>query len=72
MDGLESLAGAMPQLNGLIATVMLERHRLWWTESSQQVAPCLLVHRGLPAACSFTALLDGQWLAHGWQGSGAR
>lgn len=72
LHGLEPLAGAMPQLNRWIAAVTLEGHGLWWTEGSHQVAPCLLVHRGLPAADSFTALLDGQWLAHGWQGSGAQ
>lgn len=72
LDGLEPLAGAMPQLSRLIAAVALEGHGLWWTEGSQQVAPCLLVHRGLPAASAFTALLDGEWLARGWEGSGAR
>jgi len=72
LEGLESIATAMPQLSRSIAAASLEGHSLWWTEGSQQVAPCLLLYRGLPAASSFTALFDGQWLAHGWQGSGAQ
>jgi hypothetical protein len=33
----------------------------WWTDGSQQVAPCLAVCRGLPAPTGFAALLDGRW-----------
>ncbi len=69
LASLESLSGAIPQLSRVIAAAAMEGHSLWWTQGSQQVAPCVLVHRGLPAARSFTALLDGQWQLHGWQGT---
>ena len=71
LPDLDALGGAIPQLSRMIAAATLEGHSLWWTQGSQQVAPCVLVHPGLPAARSFTALLDGQWRAHGWHGSNA-
>jgi len=38
----------------------------WWTNGSEHVEPCLLVCEGLPTPESFSALLDGQWQARGW------
>jgi type VI secretion system protein ImpM len=49
-----------------LASAALDAHSVWWTDGSPQVAPCLLVCRGMPAAVAFAALLDGDWQAHGW------
>ena len=49
-----------------VAGAALHEQSLWWTDGSQQIVPCMLVCRGLPAAASFVALLDGQWREHGW------
>ena len=38
----------------------------WWTDGSQQVAPCLAVCAGLPQPAGFAAMLDGAWPARGW------
>ncbi len=38
----------------------------WWTHGSEHVEPCLLICEGLPTPESFSALLDGQWQARGW------
>lgn len=38
----------------------------WWTDGSQQVAPCLARCRGLPPPVAFAALLDGRWAQRGW------
>ncbi len=46
------------RLLGAIAAAALEGQSLWWTDGSAEVAPCLVVCRGLPA---FSALLDGDW-----------
>ena len=52
-----------------IAGAALQEHSLWWSDGSQQIAPCMLVSHGLPAADSFVALLDGTWSANGWNGA---
>lgn len=39
---------------------------LWWTDGSAVVAPSLLMTRGLPDPASFSAMLDGEWAAAGW------
>lgn len=39
----------------------------WWSDGSEQIAPCLLHCNGLPPAAGFAAMLDGQWTARGWQ-----
>lgn len=57
--------GGQPDLP-VLAGAALHGHSLWWTDGSPRVAPCLLVCVGLPAAAAFTALLDGDWRAHGW------
>ncbi len=59
-------AGLPEQLAKAVANAALAGHSLWWTDGSPQVAPCLLVCRGLPAPAACAALLDGRWQAHGW------
>ena len=56
-------AGEVPTL---AHEVLGEECSAWWTEGSQQVAPCLAVCRGLPAPAGFAALLDGRWTGRGW------
>jgi type VI secretion system protein ImpM len=63
------LANAPAALLHRVAAAALDGHSLWWTSGAPQVAPCLLVCRGLPAAAAFPALLDGEWQAHGWPGA---
>lgn len=70
LAGLAQPGAAMPALTEALANVLLAGHSMWWTEGSQLVPPCVLVHRGLPVAGSFTALLDGQWQLHGWRQPG--
>ena len=43
---------------------------VWWGHGSEIVAPSFAMSRGLPAQGRFTALLDGNWSAHGWSESG--
>jgi type VI secretion system protein ImpM len=43
---------------------------VWWTEGSGASAPAWLSLRGLPTADRFGAMLNGQWLEHGWQDLG--
>jgi type VI secretion system protein ImpM len=44
---------------------------LWWTDGSAVVAPSWLLTRGLPDAGSYSAMLDGDWAAAGWNVAGA-
>jgi type VI secretion system protein ImpM len=39
---------------------------LWWTDGSAVVAPSWLMTRGLPHPSSYSAMLDGEWAAAGW------
>jgi len=39
----------------------------FWGSGSELVAPGVLLSNGLPAANMFTALLSGNWSAHGWR-----
>ena len=64
------LASASSGLLRAVAGSALHGHSLWWTDGSPRVAPCLLVCRALPAPAAFTALLDGDWNGHGWDGVG--
>ena len=49
-----------------VAGAALHEHSLWWTDGSQQIAPCMLVCAGLPAAAGFVAMLDGSWSSPQW------
>ena len=51
-------AGELP---ALARAALAVGQSAWWTEGSQQVAPCLAICRGLPASRKFAALLDGRW-----------
>ena len=60
-------ANASSSLVYTIAQAALHGQAVWWTDGSPQVAPCVLVCRGMPPPAGFTALLDGGWEGHGWQ-----
>lgn len=45
---------------------LLGGYSLWWTEGSEQVAPCTLLCAGLPEAGQMAAMLDGDWHRWGW------
>jgi len=67
-----ALAQARADGGGLAATIAeaaLAGQCLWWTDGSPQVAPCLMLSRGLPSAGAFAALLDGDCRRHGWSGA---
>jgi type VI secretion system protein ImpM len=39
---------------------------LWWTDGSAAVYPSWLMTRGLPGPSRYSAMLDGDWVAAGW------
>ncbi len=43
---------------------------LWWGHGSEQVAPSLMLTRGLPEGGQFTAMINGQWSGSGWMEAG--
>jgi len=54
----------------LCDALLKERHRgysVWGTAGSDRVAPCLFSTPSLPAINKLPAMLDGQWLAWGWE-----
>ncbi|MBA5638458.1 type VI secretion system-associated protein TagF [Duganella sp. LX20W] len=53
----DALAALAPQ----IAAAALRGHSLWWTEGSAEVAPSLLMCRGLPSPEQFGGMLAGIW-----------
>lgn len=70
LDATRSLADADGAgLMRAIAGAALAGQCLWWTDGSPQVAPCILISRGLPPPAAFAALLDGDWRGHGWPGA---
>ena len=48
------------------AALSFVRFGIWWTAGSERVPASMLVHRDIPGATPFTALLDGRWSEHGW------
>lgn len=59
LPSFDALAGLAPQ----ITAAALRGHSLWWTEGSAEVAPVLLMCRGLPAPETFCGMLAGAWPA---------
>jgi type VI secretion system protein ImpM len=55
IDGLDQLEAAVPALTA----AALYGQSLWWTDGSAQVAPCVLLCRGLPTPMAFAAMLAG-------------
>jgi type VI secretion system protein ImpM len=44
----------------------------FWGNGSELVGPGILLSKGLPGAKMFTALLSGNWDAHGWRNADAK
>ncbi len=44
----------------------LSSYSVWTTQGSELVEPCLFYCAGLPSLQNLAAMLDGQWLARGW------
>ncbi|MCW9013788.1 MAG: type VI secretion system-associated protein TagF [Gammaproteobacteria bacterium] len=42
------------------------QYSIWWTNGSELIAPSFSVCKGLPAQELYSALLDGNWMTHGW------
>jgi type VI secretion system protein ImpM len=66
--------GTPRHLNAALAEVLWHRLSatqkplsIWWTEGSAIVEPSCLFLKGLPAADSFAALLDGAWSERRWR-----
>lgn len=57
LSSFDALAGLAPQ----VSAAALRGHSLWWTEGSAQVAPSLLMCRGLPTPAAFGGMLAGIW-----------
>ncbi len=51
---LDRLRGARPPVS------------IWWTDGSEHVAPCCILHAGLPSPGSFASMLDGRWRNRHW------
>jgi type VI secretion system protein ImpM len=62
LGAVEELPAQLPAL----ATAALRGHSLWWTDGSSEVAPSILLSRGLPAPAAFGGMLAGNWTQSGW------
>lgn len=63
----------MPSPNSVIAPLFhsalkesLSSYSVWTTQGSELVEPCLFYCAGLPSLQNLAAMLDGQWVARGW------
>lgn len=68
----ETTSAINTSLISLLEQLLYERlshFSAWWTNGSEHVEPSLLVCKDLPSPDSFSALLDGQWQARGWDNS---
>ena len=60
-DGMaQAVEQWLMQLDRLAGQRSLAGHALFWTEGGPQVAPTLLVSRGLPGAGWFVGMLGGE------------
>ncbi len=68
----ETTSSINTSLISLLEQLLYERlthFSAWWTNGSEHIEPSLLVCKDLPSPDSFSALLDGQWQARGWDNS---
>ena len=61
LEGFDDLGAFAPAIPGAASRTM------WWTTGATNIAPVLLNAEGLPAPEGFAALIDGDWVGHGWR-----
>lgn len=57
---------ALPAVAPQVAAAALRGHSIWWTDGSAEVAPSVLMARGLPGPAGFAGMLAGNWRQSGW------
>jgi type VI secretion system protein ImpM len=71
LQQVSALQAPALQLFGCQLDAQSDSGGLWWTDGSAVVAPSWLLTGGLPDAARFSAMLDGDWAAAGWNVAGA-
>jgi type VI secretion system protein ImpM len=66
LRSVSALEGPALQLFGCQLDTRPDTGSLWWTDGSAVVAPSWLMTGGLPEPGRYTAMLDGEWAAAGW------
>src|SRR6202050_3589035 len=66
LRSVSALEGPALQLFGCQLDTRPGTGILWWTDGSAVVAPSWLMTGGLPEPGRYTAMLDGEWAAAGW------
>lgn len=69
------LLGDSPSTNEVLSAIaddtllqLYPGYSVWWTAGSSAVAPALLVASAMPDHAAFSAMLDGRFDDHGWDG----
>lgn len=60
------IAAALTRLAGAPTRTPSRPPALWWTSGGSEMAPGLVISRGLIPPRNFPACLDGRWQSHGW------
>ncbi|HMB38665.1 MAG TPA: type VI secretion system-associated protein TagF [Wenzhouxiangellaceae bacterium] len=69
------MLGNAPSTNEVLSTIaddtllqLYPGYSVWWTAGSSAVPPALLVASAMPDHTAFSAMLDGRFDEHGWDG----
>lgn len=69
------LLGSSPSTNEVLSTIaddtllqLYPGYSVWWTAGSSAVPAALLVASAMPDHAAFSAMLDGRFVDHGWDG----
>lgn len=69
------LLGNSPSTNEVLSAIaddallqLYPGYSVWWTAGSSAVAPALLIASAMPDHAAFSAMLDGRFQDHGWDG----
>jgi len=69
------LLGNSPSTNEVLSAIaddallqLYPSYSVWWTAGSKAVAPALLTASAMPDHAAFSAMLDGRFQDHGWDG----
>jgi type VI secretion system protein ImpM len=66
LQQMSALHAPALQLLGCHLDARTDTGGMWWTDGSAVIAPSWLMTRGLPDPRSYSAMLDGEWAAAGW------